>query len=276
MRVAVTGAGGMLGTALAQVFADTDFAPFPRAVLDVTDLDRTVRTIRAAQPDFVVHAAALTDVDGCETEKDRALLVNAIGARNVAIACEEIRRPIVYISSDYVFDGRKGSPYDEWDDPNPINVYGLSKLLGERAVSSCTNRAYIVRTSWLFGPGGRNFVDTISRLLDERERIEVVADQTGCPTYTLDLATTIRDLLGKGFGIYHATNSGLCTWHEFALRIASCRGISREIAPVASGRISRPARRPAYSVLQNTALKLEGIAPSRRWEDALTAYLARA
>lgn len=275
MKVALTGAGGMLGHAVMNAFAGTEIIPFTRAGLDITDLDDAVRKIRDARPDFLIHAAAFTNVDACETEPETAYLVNGIGTRNVVIACEEIRCPVVHISSDYVFDGTKTSPYDEWDTPNPVSRYGVSKLMAEQFVSSLTNRFYIVRTSWLFGRNGRNFVDTVIRLLAEKDSLRVVNDQFGSPTLTHDLALAIRELLGHGYGIYHVTNGGVCTWYEFAVEIAEKKGITTPVIPITSGEFNRPARRPANSALNDTMLRLERIGPLRHWEDALDAYLTQ-
>jgi len=274
ITVAVTGAGGMLGHAIQKVFSDVHLIPFTRTDLDVTDLDDTVKKVRGTRPDFLIHAAAFTNVDACETEPEKAYLVNGVGARNLAIACEEVRCPIMHISSDYVFDGAKGSPYDEWDRTNPVSQYGRSKLMAEQFVSSLTTRFYIVRTSWLFGGKGKNFVDTIIRLLAEKDSLQVVNDQFGCPTLTDDLARTLRELLGKGYGLYHVTNSGICTWHEFAVKIAEIKGLKKPIIPVTSEEFRRPAKRPAYSVLNNTMLRLEGIGPLRPWQEALDEYLS--
>ena len=273
MKVVLTGAGGMLGHDLQRAFSDAEVTGFSSSSLDVTRLDDVVARIRDSAPDIVIHAAAFTDVDQCESEPEKAYLVNGIGTRNVVMACEEAGCPIVYISSDYVFDGGKRSPYDEWDDVNPLSVYGLSKLMGERYVSTLTNRFYVVRTSWLYGRHGKNFVDTIVRLLSERERIEVVNDQVGSPTYTADLARKIRELAGRGYGIYHATNGGSCSWFDFAVAIAANRGIGKEIVPVKSEQFKRAAERPAYSVLGNTMLRLEGVGVLRPWEEALREYL---
>ena len=274
ITVALTGAGGMLGHAIQKVFSDVHLIPFTRTDLDVTDLDDTVKKVRGTRPDFLIHAAAFTNVDACETEPEKAYLVNGVGARNLAIACEEVRCPIMHISSDYVFDGTKGSPYDEWDRTNPVSQYGRSKLMAEQFVSSLTTRFYIVRTSWLFGGKGKNFVDTIIRLLAEKDSLQVVNDQFGCPTFTDDLASTLRELLGKGYGLYHITNSGICTWHEFAVKIAEIKGLKKPIIPVTSEEFRRPAKRPAYSVLNNTMLRLEGISPLRHWQEALDEYLS--
>lgn len=273
MKVALTGSDGMLGHAVQKAFSDAKLVPFSHSSLDITDLDHAVKTVRDARPDILIHAAAFTDVDACEADPEKAYLVNGIGARNMAIACEEIRCPIFHISSDYVFDGAKGSSYDEWDRTNPISHYGLSKLMAEQFISSLTNRFYILRTSWLYGPHGRNFVETIIRLLTEKESLQVVNDQFGSPTFTEDLAHTIGQLIGKGYGIYHVTNSGICSWHEFAVRIAELKGIDKPIVSVTSDEFRRPARRPAQSGLSNTMLRLEGIPPLRHWSEALKQYI---
>ncbi|HDN94951.1 MAG TPA: dTDP-4-dehydrorhamnose reductase, partial [Nitrospirae bacterium] len=220
MKIALTGSDGMLGHDIQKVFTDVELINFTLHDFDITDLDRTLSAIKEARPDYLIHPAAYTDVDGCEKDPETAYQVNAIGAKNVATACEEIGCPVLYISTDYVFDGTKEEPYIESDAPNPLNEYGLSKLKGERFVSSLTDSFYIVRTSWLYGKNGRNFVEIISRLLPEKDEIRVVNDQTGSPTYTYDLALKLRELIGKGYGTYHITNSSKCSWYEFALEIA--------------------------------------------------------
>lgn len=273
MKIALTGAGGMLGTAIKSVFSGNELIKFTRDRFDITVLNNVVKQVRDAKPDFLVHTAAFTDVDRCESEPEMAYLINGIGTRNIAMACEEIKCPVVYISTDYVFDGKKDSSYDEWDTTNPINKYGLSKLMGERFISSLTSRFYIIRTSWLYGKNGKNFVDTIIKLLTDKDTIEVVHDQNGCPTYTIDLAKTILEILGKGYGTYHVTNTGACSWYDFALKIAKLKGFNKEILPVTSERFKRPASRPANSVLGSTLLKLEGVNKPRPWEEALKEYL---
>jgi dTDP-4-dehydrorhamnose reductase len=273
LKVVLTGSSGMLGHDIAAVFEDHDLEGFSSKDLDITDREEVYGRIRDLRPDLVIHAAAYTDVDGCESDRDRAFRINGIGTRNLAIACQSTGCPIVYISSDYVFDGKKGSPYTEWDDPNPVNVYGLSKLMGERFIVSLTNRFFIVRTSWLFGKAGRNFVDTICCLLQERDAIDVVDDQVGCPTYTRDLALKLREVIQAGYGIYHVTNSSHCSWYEFAAEIARLQSSDAEIRPVSSDKFGRPAVRPAFSALDNMMLRLESITPLRDWKDALAEYL---
>jgi dTDP-4-dehydrorhamnose reductase len=275
LKIALTGSDGMLGCDICSVFSDVELKAFTLSDFDITDLDTSVAAIRKFRPDYLIHTAAYTDVDGAEQSPDKAYLVNGIGTRNVTMACEEIRCPIIYISSDYVFDGSKKEPYNEWDVPDPINQYGLSKLLGEKFVASLTNRFYIVRTSWLYGKKGKNFVDTISRLLLERNELEVVDDQIGSPTYTLDLANKLKELIRKGYGTYHITNSSYCSWYEFAAEIARLQSSNAEIKPITSDKFKRPARRPAFSVLNNTMLRLEGITELRPWNEALKGYLSQ-
>jgi dTDP-4-dehydrorhamnose reductase len=263
----------MLGHDLQSVFTDVELVSFTINDFDITDLGKTLSSIKKARPDYLIHSAAYADVDGCEKDPETAYRVNATGAKNVAIACKETGCPVVYISTDYVFDGSKEEPYNESDEPNPINEYGLSKLNGERFVSSLTDSFYIVRTSWLYGRSGKNFVETISRLLSEKDEIRVVNDQRGSPTYTYDLALKLRELIGKRYGIYHITNSLQCSWYEFALEIAALKRSDTKIIPITSDESNRPARRPASSVLANTKLKLEGINELRSWKEALREYM---
>ncbi|MEE8423925.1 MAG: dTDP-4-dehydrorhamnose reductase [Thermodesulfobacteriota bacterium] len=273
MKIALTGSEGMLGYAVKQIFTGVDLIGLSRKDLDITDLDTSVRILREIHPDYLIHAAAYTDVDGCETHTEKAYHVNGIGTRNLVMACEEAGCPILFISSDYVFDGSKGAPYNEWDATNPINSYGSSKLLGEFFVSSLTNKFYIVRTSWLYGENGKNFVSSILNLLTERNKLDIVHDQIGSPTYTVDLAKKLKELMGRGYGIYHITNTSYCSWYEFALEIVKLKKLKATIKPVTSDNFKRPAKRPAFSVLNNTLLRLEGIKESRDWKDALADYL---
>jgi len=273
VRIALTGSNGMLGHDIKKVLSDVELVALTRKDLDITSLDQSVSRIKEISPDYLIHSAAYTDVDGCEQDPEKAYLLNGLGTRNITMACEEIKCPIIYISSDYVFDGTKKDPYNEWDETNPISKYGFSKLLGERYVTSLTNRYYIVRTSWLYGKNGKNFVETICRLLSEKDEIEIVDDQIGSPTYTYDLAVKLKELLGKGYGVYHITNSSHCSWFEFAQEIARLSSSSTKIVPTTTEKFNRPARRPAYSVLNNTMLRLEGIEELRHWKDALNDYL---
>ncbi len=274
MKVVVTGANGMLGKDVQRVFAGNELVALKRDDLDITSLNDSLEIMKRLQPDIVIHAAAYTDVDGSELDPEKAYAVNGLGTRNITMACEEVKCPIMYISSDYVFDGTGSEPYNEWDITNPVNKYGLSKLMGENFVATMTNRYYIVRTSWLYGSNGHNFVDTIKKLLTEKEEIDVVDDQKGSPTYTYDLALTLKDLAGRGYGTYHITNSSACSWYEFAVEIASLSGSVSKIKPTTSDQFNRPAKRPAFSLLGNTMLKLEGISELRHWKDALREYMS--
>lgn len=274
-KTVVLGAGGLLGSDLTVAFSSSaEVAALNKNDLDITDLDATVRVLGSLAPDLVIHAAAFTDVDGCEINPDRAHRINGLGSRNVAIACQKIQAAMVFFSTDYVFDGRKPTPYLEWDNPDPINVYGTSKLAGERFVRDCCMRHYIVRTSWLFGKNGKNFVDTISRLAREQDSLRVVLDQVGSPTWSHDLAAKIVELVEKeAYGTYHITNSETCNWYQFASEIVAWQGLETRIEPVASDQYVRPARRPANSVLENYYLRLEGLSLLRSYREALREYL---
>jgi dTDP-4-dehydrorhamnose reductase len=264
----------MLGCEIRRVFSDVELISFTLNDFNITDLDKSVSVIKSVKPDYLIHAAAYTDVDGSELNPETAYLINGLGTRNVAIACEEIKCPLIYISSDYVFDGTKKEPYHEWDATNPVNKYGMSKLIGEQFVRSLTNRFYIVRTSWLYGKDGKNFVDTMIKLFSQKDEIEVVDDQTGSPTCTYDFAAKLKEIIGKGFGIFHITNTSQCSWYEFAVEIAVLKKSKVTINPVSSDTFKRPAKRPSYSVLDNTMLRLEDLPELRPWKDALRDYLS--
>ena len=236
-RLVVTGAGGQLGAALAEEFADEGVVALGRSDWDVT------QPAPELAADVVLHAAAWTDVDGAEDSPEGALSVNQAGTRNVVA----LGAPVVYFSTDYVFDGKKREPYVESDEPAPLSAYGRSKLAGEREVE----RGWIVRSSWLFSSGGHNFVQTMLRLASERDEVEVVDDQRGCPTYAPHLAAAIRSLLELPEGIWHVAAEGVCTWAEFAEAIFQEAGLECRVQPLSSERLSRPARRPAYSVLRS-------------------------
>jgi dTDP-4-dehydrorhamnose reductase len=253
--VLLTGAGGQLGRALADAFPGVDART--RAELDVT------RPLHLPQPDLVLHAAAWTDVDGAEKDPEAARRVNVDGTRNVVA----LDAPVVYFSSDYVFDGRKRHPYTESDEPRPLNAYGESKLAGELEV----RRGWIVRTSWLFGETGTNFVRTMLRLGTVRDEVTVVDDQRGCPTYVTHLAEATRELVAKAEGVWHVAASGDCTWAEFAEAIFEEGGVRCRVIRVATDEIARPARRPAYSVLRSERPNAPALP---HWRDGLRACLA--
>lgn len=274
MRVLVTGAGGQLGHDLLAAFADDDVVGLAHADLDVTDEAAVVAAVRDHAPDLVVHAAAYTKVDACESDPDTAWRVNAVGAWWVARACALAEAEMVYVSTDYVFDGRCGRPYTEFDTPNPQSVYGRSKEAGEQLVRRTLPASYIVRTSWVLGTVGGNFVKTMLRLARERDRLAVVDDQTGSPTFTFDLAPAIRQLAVSGrHGTYHLTNSGHCTWYELARATFTEAGLDVDLSPTDTASFGAPAPRPAFSVLDNRLARLSGIAPLPEWQTSLKRLL---
>ena len=276
MRILVTGADGQLGTELVRALAPHGgLIPVTQADLDVTDR-RCAEFVAALQPEWVVHTAAATDVDGCEREPEQAMAVNAEGTRRVAEGCQRAGAGLVYLSTDYVFDGRKGAPYAESDPPAPLNAYGRSKLEGEQATRRVASRWTIVRTAWLYGVHGRNFVKTILGKVAAGEPLRVVDDQVGSPTHAGDVAEAVARLLSQGrTGMYHVTNTGTCSWYEFAREILRLTGYdSTAVAPISSAELNRSARRPAYSALENAAWQAAGLPPLRPWREALAAMLA--
>lgn len=276
----------MLGQDLvAELQSRHEVIPLTRSAADITDAGRIAGAIERARPQVVVHCAAFTAVDDCESHASLASQVNGEGTYNVAMACRQIGAGMVYLSTDYVFDGEKPAPYVETDEPNPINVYGRSKLEGERRVHEVmgdTGRAWIVRVSWLFGPLGKNFVRTILERARRGEPSRVVDDQVGAPTYTVDAAAKIDQLVEKAApGTYHVTNQGYCSWFDFAQEILRQVAGLMKLDPVLLTRISsaelrRPARRPRNSRLANTCLEAQALGLLPPWEDALSRYLKRA
>jgi len=276
VRVMVTGAAGMLGRAVAAEFTrrQAEVIPLTRADLDITDLGRVRKVIESSKPEIIINCAAYTNVDGAETEPHRAYLVNGLGPRNLAVACREAGAALAHISTDYVFDGDKPDAYTIHDHPRPLNIYGSSKLWGERALSIIAGSCYLVRTSWLFGPGGNNFITTMLRLGEERGSVQVVNDQKGCPTYTVDLARAIADLSVSGcFGVYHITNRGNTTWYGFAKEIFTRKGLHIDLTPCDTPAMKRPARRPRNSVLDPFPLEETTGYLLSAWEDALARYI---
>jgi dTDP-4-dehydrorhamnose reductase len=242
---------------------------------DITDPARVLRFFKTANPEGVIHTAAFTAVDECERRPELAFQVNSEGTRNVALACRQGGLPMLYISTDYVFEGEKSAPYVEEDTPNPVSVYGRSKLEGEKHVQELLGCYWIVRTSWLFGLKGKNFVEAILLKAAAGEHLRVVADQIGAPTYTVDLAQIIEQIMEKGRGgIYHATNQGHCSWFDFAREIVRLAGLDRvQISPISSSELDRPARRPKNSRLLNARLQREGLSLLPSWQDALIRYM---
>jgi dTDP-4-dehydrorhamnose reductase len=252
--------------------------PLTRKEADITDSRAVGRALDKAEPDIVIHCAAFTAVDDCETRPELASKVNAEGTQNVVRACRRWGIPILYLSTDYVFDGEKPEPYVETDAPSPLNVYGKTKLAGEECVKELAARFWIVRVSWLFGPWGRNFVRAILDQAQRGQPLRVVADQVGAPTYTMHLAEKIEDIFtAAAGGIYHVTNQGYCSWFEFASGILDQAGLDDiTIAPIPSSALDRRARRPRNSRLANTRLEASGLGLLPPWKEAVRAYLSRA
>lgn len=277
-RIVVLGGAGMLGSTLVPTLegAGWEVLTYDIQDADITRPEDIHGLITAARARVVVHGAAITDVDGCETDPDTAYRVNAVGTRNVAAACRDTGTDLMYISTDFVFDGEKKTPYIEADAVGPRSVYGRSKEWGERFVRDLTARHFIVRTQWLYGPGGKNFVDTLRRLFAERDEVQVVADQVGCPTSTQDLSDVILNLITSGgHGTYHASCRGEVTWFGFAEAIARRIGFKGRIVASSTEEWNAPAPRPAYSALRNYHLELTTGDPCRPWEEALEAYLGK-
>ena len=247
--------------------------------LDIRDRGAVERALAAGRAEAVINAAAYTDVDGCESHEEQALAVNGAGAGHVAAACAAAGIPVLHLSTDYVFDGRIPAPgeYVERDDVAPLSGYGRTKLAGERAVAAAGGVHWIVRTQWLYGLRGKNFVDTMLRLAGEREFLAVVDDQVGSPTSTHDLAPVLWRILQRrpAPGVYHATNAGSCSWHDFAAEIFRQAGLKVDLRRTDSASLARPAPRPARSVLSNAKLVAALGARLAPWEDALARYLAR-
>ncbi len=272
MRILITGAQGQLGHALQQALSGEDLILKDLPEFDLTQSDSESQ-ILTARPAVIVHAGAYTNVDGAEREPDRAHAVNAQGTAVVARAAATLNARLMYLSTDYVFDGNQSTPYREEDVPRPMNVYGQSKRAGEiAALTGCPN-TLVVRTAWLYGQAGNNFVKTIMRLAYEKPFLEVVGDQRGCPTNAEDLASALKDLLASDLqGICHVTNTGDCTWYEFAKAIVNLMDLSIPVRPITTAQAGRLARRPAYSVLGQGQLGMvRALLP--HWQDALARFM---
>jgi len=264
----------MLGADVARAaeLANHDVVVADRQVLDVTHPAAVTRRVEHVRPDAVVNCAAFTNVDGAEHEPDEAMRVNADGARNVSLAAARVGAAVVYPSTDYVFDGKKDSPYVESDEPTPLSSYGVSKLAGEVDTAAVNPKHYLVRSSWLFGTAGRNFVETMLDLAEREREVMVVRDQVGCPTYTAHLAEGIVRLLDSGaFGLHHMAAGGNCSWYDFAVAIFEQAGTGTRVMSTTTAELGRPAARPEWSVL---ATQWDDALYLPDWQDGLADYLA--
>ena len=272
MKVLLIGSKGMLGSELAQVFQDQKLTTWDVEDVNIVDKGRTISKIKGAKPDVIINAAAYTAVDDCEENQETAMRVNGEGPGNLAQAAKMADAVLVHYSTDYIFNGQEQDGYDEkYDQIDPINVYGESKALGEKLIKESGCKYYIIRTAWLYGKNGNNFVDTMVKLSQEKDKLKVVDDQRGCPTYAVDLANKTKEIIDsqEPFGVFHVTNSGECSWYEFAKEIFRLKNIDIKLEPCTSAEFPRPAKRPAYSVLINTKT-----GPLRPWQEALKEYLS--
>jgi dTDP-4-dehydrorhamnose reductase len=275
----VIGAKGMLGSDLMTVLhaglPNDEVVGWDIGEIDIQRKEETVAKIEKLRPSVVVHLAAYTDVDGCELDEERAFAINAEGTKHVALAVSRCQAKMVYLSTDYVFDGNKREPYLESDSPHPLNVYGRSKLQGEQYVQAWAKKTLIIRAQWLYGRYGKNFVTSILRQANEKKVLSIVDDQIGSPTYTVDLAKAISVLIQfDARGIFHVANSDLCTWYAFGQTVLKLSGMDKvRVIPISSKELGRPALRPSYSVFNCQKLKRETGLALRPWSEAVRDYL---
>jgi dTDP-4-dehydrorhamnose reductase len=278
MKILILGHKGMLGSELCLTLSGAhEVTGKDLDEIDIVSEDDCRRVVAECSPEIVINAAAYTNVDGCETDRERCFAVNAVGVKNIALACRECAIGIVHFSTDYVFDGRKEAPYDEEDQPAPLNVYGASKLEGEHLLRTLSDRYLLIRTAWLYGRQGNHFVKTILEKAAEVKTLAVVDDQIGSPTYSRDLAAAVQLLIEGGHtGVFHLTNRGRCSWYEFACKILQYSG-KRDVTvkPIRSDGLQRPAVRPAWSVLSSRKFFSATGKTMRFWQIALQEYLDR-
>lgn len=276
MRILVTGVKGQLGFDVVNELEKRGHTAIGVDVdeMDITDAEAVEKEMKADDLDAVIHCAAYTAVDAAEDNREICMRVNADGTRNIARVCKELGLKMVYISTDYVFDGKGERPWEPDDARNPLNVYGESKYQGELAVEECLDKYFIVRIAWVFGVNGKNFIKTMLKLAENHKEINVVNDQTGSPTYTYDLAVLLVDMVEtEKYGRYHATNEGLCTWYEFAKEIFKQAGLDVKVNPVSSEEFPAKAERPHNSRMDKSKLTDNGFALLPTWQDALKRYL---
>jgi dTDP-4-dehydrorhamnose reductase len=279
-RIAVIGATGQLGSDLMRAFADVEPVGLDHAALDIEDTGSVARVLARLKPTLVINTAAFHNVERCETDAERAFAINAVAVGNLAAQCDEAGIPLAHISTDYVFDGRATEPYPEEAPTNPISVYGLSKLAGELLVSRRGPRHFIIRTSGLYGLRGSStkgytFIERMLTQAAASEKLSVVNDMTFSPSFALHVATAIRAIVERGtFGTFHVTNTGQCTWYEFASEIFRQQGLTPDITPVATEAFPTKARRPKFSALRHGAIERLGLPPLPPWQEGVRAYLA--
>ncbi len=277
MKILITGYKGMLGSDLVETLENEnqhDLILTDVEELDITNLDQVKNILNKEKPEIIINVAAYTDVDGCETNRELAYNVNAIGPKNLAIAANEFNVKLLHISTDYVFDGINSKPYKEEDKTGPNSYYGETKLQAELFIDENMNNYFIIRTAWLYGFNGKNFVKTMLQLAKNHDEITVVNDQHGSPTFTKDLAIAICELIKTDkYGIYHVTNGGNCTWYEFAKKIFEIANIGIKVMPVTTEEYPTPAKRPSYSVLSNEKWKKSGFVAMESYENALKTYM---
>jgi len=277
MKVLVTGSKGMLAHDLLPVLKEEhDVVGVDLGELDITVRQQVRQMVKNVAPDIIINCAAYTQVDKAEEEKETAFLVNGIGAQNLARACADAGIPLCHVSTDYVFDGAKRTPYTPFDQTNPLGVYGASKLAGEKYIEWGLDRFYIIRTSWLYGKGGKNFVSTISRIAKEKPVLRVVADQMGSPTSTVTLSRAIRSLIATdAYGVHHFTDrtAGGISWCDFAREIVALSGYPTDVVPITTEEYPLPAKRPAFSVLDTSLFSLLTGEEPADWKEALRTYL---
>ncbi|WBW98660.1 dTDP-4-dehydrorhamnose reductase [Oceanirhabdus sp. W0125-5] len=289
MKVLITGSNGQLGSQLLNIIkrgkselGEIDIAYKTAEIkgvdveeLDITDLYQIKKIIHEYKPNIVINPAAYTNVDECEDNQELAFKVNSLGTKNLARVCEEVGAKLVHISTDYVFEGNGQVPYREYDVPHPVSVYGKTKWLGEEYIKQFCNKYFIVRTSWLYGYNGKNFVKTIMKYAKEKGHLNVVNDQRGNPTNAEDLAHHILKIaLTEDYGVYHCTGEGECTWYDFAYKIVEYAGIECTVSPVTSDEFKQKAKRPSYSSLDNMMLRCGVGNEMREWTEALKEFIA--
>ncbi len=275
MKILIAGSNGMLGQDLNNELADDHIVIAATSkIMDITNKKKVLKYVESIKPDVLINAAAYTDVDGCEVNVEKAYAVNRDGVENLTIACRENDIPLIHISTDYVFKGNSNTPRLENDELGPLSIYGKTKLEGERTIMKNHDKYFILRTAWLYGYNGGNFPKTMLELSKNHDKINVVYDEIGSPTYTPDLAKGIAELLNSDkYGIYHLTNSDSTSWYDFAKLIFKIADIDVEVKPVTANEFARAAPRPSYSVLNNEKWKNNGFTPLRSYKDAIKEYI---